>query len=182
MTIRVLGVDPSLAATGLALASPRDTYRTISPHAGADDVPRRLYELQVLFENWLEALQNRNAIDVAVVETVSLHGIGGPLVVLRLGQLSGVFLAACSRYSIPVVEVNSSSLKKYATGNGSATKPDMMKAAKNLGGHPSNDNEADAFFLKKIGDDFYNRTPAECQAVLEKHQLELQDRLKWPRL
>lgn len=177
--IRVLGVDPSTAATGLAYPY-EDRFHTIVPDSGPENVPGRLFEIECAFEGILHTLTAREMVDFAVVEGVSLRGKGGPLTLLRLAQLSGIIQKSLYRFAIPFVEVNSSSLKKYATGNGAAQKHEMVKAAKERGAHPGNDNEADAFWLKQIGDHYWNMEPTEASFMLEKHQLDLHERLPWP--
>jgi hypothetical protein len=43
--------------------------------------------------------------------------------------------------------VHTATLKKFSTGSGRANKQDMIKAAKEQGWNPEDDNKADACFL-----------------------------------
>lgn len=171
----VLGIDPSTAATGLAC--PGGECRTITVKAGADEPARRLSEIDELFRRYLGGIASA---DVAVIELVPIHGVQ-PLAKIRLAELGGVLRLALYEHAIPFVEVNPMSLKKWATGKGTAQKDEMVKAAKNAGATVSNDNEADAFWLRDIGEKYYEWPPSQWN-ILEKHQQELLDKLVFPRV
>lgn len=67
----------------------------------------------------------------------------------RLAELRGVLLEVCDETDIPEPEfINPATLKKWATGNGRATKEEMIAACKNRYGIvPVDDNAADACHL-----------------------------------
>jgi len=66
----------------------------------------------------------------------------------QLGELGGVIRLALHDDCIPLVVVQPSALKRFATGKGNAKKEDMLVAAvKRLGYQGSDHNEADALFL-----------------------------------
>lgn len=179
--IRVIGLDPSLSATGVAYPSGKCV--TWKPSKGADDVAGRLHELYCKLSANLQHLRAADAIDFAVIESVMPNGSQGQAVARKaLAQLSGVFLLALYESAVPFVEVNPISLKKYATDKGTAQKDEMIREARSAGATVANDNEADAWWLRQIGHDFYNMTPAEASNLLTKYQLELHDRITWPRL
>lgn len=142
MTVRALGLDLSLAATGLALTD--GTCRTIRPQADADEPARRLHELA---ERILLRLHNQPA-DIAVLEGYVPGGKGGPLVMFRLAELGGPVRVLLFERNIPYVEISPTALKKFATGNGGASKDDVVNAAERYGATVANDNEADAWFLR----------------------------------
>ena len=56
-------------------------------------------------------------------------------------------LAFAAKYNIETMPVHTATLKKFATGNGRASKEDMVKAAIQRGWNPVDDNEADAILL-----------------------------------
>ncbi len=63
-------------------------------------------------------------------------------------QLEGVMLVWADEWDISVSSVAPCAVKKWATGNGRASKADMMQAAKRLTGvDPEDDNEGDALCL-----------------------------------
>lgn len=67
----------------------------------------------------------------------------------RLAELRGVLLEVCDELELPEPEfVNPSTLKKFATGDGRATKEQMMRACREKYRYePPDDNAADACHL-----------------------------------
>ena len=67
----------------------------------------------------------------------------------RLSELRGILLEVCDELDLPEPEfVNPATLKKWATGDGHATKAQMIAACKNKYGIvPVDDNAADACHL-----------------------------------
>ena len=63
----------------------------------------------------------------------------------RLSELRGVLLEVCDELNLPEPEfINPATLKKWATGDGHATKSQMVDACKKYGVVPVDDNAADA--------------------------------------
>ena len=54
---------------------------------------------------------------------------------------------AAWQMSAQIMHFHNASIKKYATGNGHASKNDMIQAAVNKGWSPANEHEADALWL-----------------------------------
>ena len=67
----------------------------------------------------------------------------------KLSEFRGILLEVCDELGLPEPEfVHVSALKKFATGNGRATKPEMMAACRNCYRfEPRSHDEADAFLL-----------------------------------
>lgn len=67
----------------------------------------------------------------------------------KLSELRGILLEVCDELGLQEPEfVHVSALKKFATGNGRATKPEMMAACRNnYRFEPASHDEADAFLL-----------------------------------
>lgn len=67
----------------------------------------------------------------------------------KLSEFRGILLEVCDELDLPEPEfVNVAALKKFATGNGRATKPEMMAACVNYYRfRPRTHDEADAFLL-----------------------------------
>lgn len=67
----------------------------------------------------------------------------------RLSELRGILIEVCDSLGLPEPEfVNPAALKKWATGNGHATKAQMVAACKERYGIiPVDDNAADACYL-----------------------------------
>lgn len=74
------------------------------------------------------------------------HHRGGAATQCGVGLVT-VVLEFAAKSGIELMPVHSATLKKWATGNGRAGKPDMIKAAVRRGYNPIDDNEADACLL-----------------------------------
>lgn len=138
---RVLGIDPSIAATGFAL--PNGT--TFTCKGKTKDGDRRLVQL---YKDTLLAAQNS---DLAVIEDLPANAMGAGLT----GKAQGVVRLALYESGVPFVSVSPATLKVLATGSGRAKKPEMRKAFDHLRGSVSpksvDDNQVDAWFLQLLG-------------------------------
>lgn len=149
---RILGLDLSLTATGLALLDTddrlvADTWTHVT-HPGGDTIRTRLARLDDIVDH------------VKTIDRVALVVVEGP----SLGQRaqSGTFeraglwwltVAALAERDVRVVEVPPSTLKRYATGKGNASKDAVLLAVARRYPHvdvQSND-EADALILAAMG-------------------------------
>jgi len=146
VTRPVVGLDLSLARTGMALTDGR--LVSIRPKAGADDRGRRLHQIVSDITAWLTA--SRIPPSLAVIERYSPGGIQG-LTASHIGELGGVVRLRLFELAIPWIEVPPAALKKYATGSGGASKEMMTAAAEVAGADPNNHDEADAFWLRRYG-------------------------------
>lgn len=166
---RVVGLDLSLTATGIA-----------DSDGSVGTIKTKLRGCERLA--WI-AEQVANAIDSAADSWV---GGAWPLVVIedyafsradahshQVGELGGVIRLQLHEAEVPWVAVVPSSLKKYATGKGNANKAAMLQAAwQRLGYEGTDDNEADALWLRAMGLDALGHPlvalPAVNRAALEK--------------
>lgn len=148
---RILGIDPSLTGTGLALVDTTDRLVvdtwTVGTRPAGDEVARRLFRFDEIVGH-IVCLD----FDMAVIE--------GP----SLGQQrqSGTFDRAGLWWSIvrrlddariPVTEVAPAARARYATGKGNASKDAVLLAVARRYPHvdvESND-EADALVLAAMG-------------------------------
>jgi crossover junction endodeoxyribonuclease RuvC len=143
--MRVLGLDPSLTATGVAL--PDGSVSTIAvklPKVGLRHVRET---------NRLVAIRDRVAalldgVDLVVVEGYSY---GSGFQAHQLGELGGVLRVLLAEAGVAWVEVAPTRVKKYATGKGNAGKADMLLAAQVAGVATNSHNEADAWLLRAVG-------------------------------
>lgn len=164
--VLAIGLDLSTTASGVARVW--GETRTIKPKAGgAKDPARRLQEIVYRLDAWLRC----DRPDVAVIEGYSMGGARG-LAAFRLGELGGAVRVRLFELDIPFVEVPPTSLKHFATGNGRADKAAMVEAAKYRGAEVANDNEADAWHLRRVALAFY--AGGELSDALR--------RLPWPAL
>lgn len=56
---------------------------------------------------------------------------------------------------IPIVTITPTAVKQFATGKGNAGKGEVLDAAARLGYYPETHDEADAFFVARIGAALY---------------------------
>ena len=150
MTARVCGLDVSLTCTGWA--APDGSYGVLRPrvHDGKWRELRGAERLSWLRDEVL-ALEHEHRVELFAIEGFAFgvkssrsHEIGGAGWIVRVALWDA---------GIPWIDVPPSSLKKYATSNGSAKKPDMQAAAyKRLGYQPDkpDDNEIDALWLRAM--------------------------------
>lgn len=141
MTVPIMGFDLSVRATGLALTD--GTCRTIRPVNKPTPPSARLHELVHRIGARIDAQPPA----VAVIEGYGYNSAR----MVRNVELGGAVRLLLHARRIPYIEIAPNSLKLWATGNGHATKDDMIAAARANGGEIRNDDEADAYLLRLAG-------------------------------
>jgi crossover junction endodeoxyribonuclease RuvC len=161
----VVGIDPSLTAAGVAIVSHpsiagtpnRPVLRTLGAGGTRSDglVDRALRVGEQSRRIWAALPASTSLV---VIEGLPMHKPPGASWYVERGAVILQLTAALARRRIPVVEVNLSTLKLWATGDGHAdrgkpNKPMMMAAMRELWPHAaiSNGNEADALALASLG-------------------------------
>jgi Holliday junction resolvasome RuvABC endonuclease subunit len=138
----VVGIDPSLAATGIATEDETWTVRTESSD------PERLLKIYSAVER---ALYRNPVIGnhyLAVIEDLPKNGKSAGLT----GMSQGAVRLACIQTATPYYLVPPGTLKKFATGVGNCDKHLMRMAAfKRAGVEFPDDNQADAWWLRQLG-------------------------------
>lgn len=140
----VIGLDLSLTCSGVALTD--GSTRSIRPHCGPDHPARRLNEII----GRLDGCLRHGHPTIAIIEGYNPGGHQG-FTACRLGELGGAVRLRLFELGIAYFEVAPAQLKKYATGNGGASKDEMVAAAEAAGGRPANHDEADAWWLRHMG-------------------------------
>ncbi len=85
--------------------------------------------------------------DIKVIVWELEHHRGGASTACALGLIATVQAFAAENKIETMKPIHTSTLKKWATGNGRAGKGDMIKAVQRKGYNPIDDNEADAILL-----------------------------------
>lgn len=105
------------------------------------------------FRRWLLMMVTDYPVSLVVYEQA--HHRGGASTEIGV-NLTGRVQEICSECKIEYTTVHTGTLKKFATGSGTASKDDMIKAAKKLlGREPIDDNEADAVLMAKWASENY---------------------------
>jgi len=150
---RILGLDVSLSATGVAL--PDGTFATI--RHGKPKTIGYLRHAQLLERVYVELARARP--DVVVVEDYAPRALGINSLIVA-GELQGPIRTRLELLGIPWVGVRPNTLKLYATGKGNARKEAMADAAEadlpRGAPRPGNFDEADAYWLRAMGADHYD--------------------------
>jgi crossover junction endodeoxyribonuclease RuvC len=130
--MKVLGIDPGLADTGIGIV--RGTglkvqgfaFGSISTSSKAEQSRR----LETIYTE-LQGLLRREMPDLMVVEDVfSLEKY--PKSGILLGKVTGVILLAGCHINVPIQEIPVREAKQVLTGNGNATKAQLEKAVRHV--------------------------------------------------
>ncbi len=128
--IKVIGVDPGLAGTGVGIVSGFGlkvnaySFGNIKTEK-TTSLPLRLDEIY----SGLMSVIDKEKPDIMIVEDVfSLERY--PKSGILLGKVSGVVLLAGCKYGIPVKEIPVREAKKILSGNGNASKHQLEKAVR----------------------------------------------------
>jgi Holliday junction resolvasome RuvABC endonuclease subunit len=141
----VVGIDPSLTATGLAYAD--GTTATVTFTTATTGDQRLAHIAMHIHETGFDPRSGRR-VHLAVIEDLPTHAHGAGIT----GMVQGVVRFQLIRDGIPYITVPAATLKKYATGKGNATKPDMrMELYKRTGIDLKDDNQVDAWWLRALG-------------------------------
>jgi crossover junction endodeoxyribonuclease RuvC len=103
------------------------------------------------FDTWINDMLCQNSPDYVIYEMP--HHRGGHATAV-LGALVGILLKVCANLGVNHTQVHSSTLKKFATGSGRASKDDMVNQV--LTSYKimvTDDNEADAIHMWHYADE-----------------------------
>lgn len=135
----VLGIDPSLTATGIAWEGGLLTAHTTAKQTHGD-------RLDLIYRRVRSCTNAQTTL--AVVEDLPTHAHGAGLT----GMAQGVVRLALAHDEVPMLVVTAASLKTFATGKGNAGKADMrMELYKRAGLDIADDNQVDAWWLRALG-------------------------------
>lgn len=168
MSVAVLGIDPSLNSTGLALVDSDHGVRLgtskTQPDKSLPDPATTVAKLArmrtqyLACEGWLWGERDDRfdaepwpLADLVVIEALSFGSHGSAT--RDLAGLWWLIIRALDQYDMPLGVVAPGTLKRWATGNGNADKRDIAAAMSQRwpGTTFRNTDEADALALASIG-------------------------------
>jgi crossover junction endodeoxyribonuclease RuvC len=152
--IKVVGVDPGLAATGIAVVSgvglrvEHYSFGTIKTSSRS----RLQDRLSSIYAKLISILNAENP-DLMVLEDVfSLEKY--PKSGIALGKVTGVILLAGCQANTPVLEISVREAKRVLTGSGAAGKQQLEESVRRRLKHPEKikpDHASDALALAMVG-------------------------------
>lgn len=141
-----IGIDASARSTGVVIASLEgDTKEYLLVPKNLKG-PARLKNLYLGLMDCVSGIK----IERAAIEGPSYNSANKPF---TLGEVYGVFKLLLEIRGVPVHVVSPRSVKKYATGKGSATKEEVLLRAKAMGCVSDSNDVADAWFIAMIAKD-----------------------------
>jgi crossover junction endodeoxyribonuclease RuvC len=167
--ITVMGIDPSLRSTGVAVL-------------GCD--PDRVYSIKTSRLNQADAigmvadkiLKEARDVDFTFIEGYAFGKFGGSSSVSVLIELSGVIKYELRKLGYKFIVVPPTVVKKYLTGSGNSNKDKMMLSCyRKFGLEFETSDECDAYALADLG---YHTVSHEPRRNLTKAELEVIQRVR----
>lgn len=161
----VIGLDLSVAGTGIAHTDgSTETIKTDPAHGD--------WRL-VLIRRRISEIVAEHPILVVIEDVPPIRGYA----LAAIGMVHGAVRTLLIRLGVPYALVTPGGAKKYATGRGGATKPDMRMALFQRAGLDLRDeNQVDAWWLRAMGLDHLGHPPVAMPAA---HR-EALDKVAWP--
>lgn len=143
MTLRIMGLDLSLNATGVCLPDGKVLTIKCKPEWGDN----RLCVIRDTVRRFCPT------VDMAVIEDLPFHAKAAGIT----GMVQGAVRTELMDQGVPYVLITPATLKKFATGKGNADKDEMIAAARRRAGLIFRDhNQCDAWHLWQAGLDHYD--------------------------
>jgi crossover junction endodeoxyribonuclease RuvC len=170
--VTVIGLDLSLTAPGMVADRANGTAVSETLHTDPKRGDKRYCDIR----DWLWFYLHDMPYSLAVIEAVPPYDFASS----GLERLHGVAREVLARHDIPFAYVNVTALKSFATDNGRADKNEVMDYVKGeTGKRPTDDNQADAWVLRRMGQIFLESaggawmglSGAQCKAL---------DSVEWP--
>lgn len=145
---KIIGIDPSLTATGICIVDVKVTTTVVAPHVSVvKEHGGKIDRLGWFFTHFDELFDGE-------VDGIALEGyaMGSKWQTHQMGELGGVIRLAVWNNGAKLWVIPPTTLKKFATGKGNASKPDMAVAAyKRWSFEGKDDNAVDAYALAMAG-------------------------------
>ena len=128
--IKIIGIDPGLAATGFGIVEGRgltvESFRYGSIRTSKNTpLPARLDRI---YSKLLVILKEERPDFMVVEDVFSLDRY--PKSGITLGKVAGAILVAGCQFNLPVIEIPVREAKQVLTGNGNASKSQLEKAVR----------------------------------------------------
>lgn len=140
----ILGIDPALRKIGIAIYYVRPAFITTIKTPSKDRGPKRLVYIREHIKEVIEDYE----FSLACIEAPSYNSTNRSV---SWGKMLGVLEILMYERGIPYLMIPPKQLKKFATGSGNASKEKMIEYAEKQTGLELTDDEADAYFLSKLG-------------------------------
>jgi crossover junction endodeoxyribonuclease RuvC len=164
--VRILGLDLSLTGTGYVCPA-CTAIGTLKPKS------KEMARLEFIRQ---EVVGHAELCDVVVLEGYAYGTQRGASQAHSTGELGGLIRWSLWRNHIPYAVIPPASLKKFVTNKGNASKDEVIIAVSrrwsDWGG--TNNNEADAYALQRMGAAFYNGEE------LHDFQRKVIESIEWP--
>ena len=147
MTHRVVGIDPSLASSGVARVDGSLATIKTDPkkHGDGGRLLRLRRELAGHIQGETGELRRPALV---VIEDLPTHAKSAGLT----GRAQGIVRMTLAEWDLPYVAIPPATLKKFATGKGNAKKELMREAWLQFSGDDvPDDNQVDAAWLRQVG-------------------------------
>ncbi len=133
--IKVVGIDPGLAGTGIGMVQGRGTTLSGYEFGSIKTTPDQglVERLENIYEKTLAYLCRQKP-DLVVIEDIFSLG-KYPASGITLGKVTGVLLLAAGRAGARVEELQVREAKKLVTGSGAADKYQVERSVRNLLSH-----------------------------------------------
>ena len=105
------------------------------------------------FQRWLVGMLEKHRVDMVVFEAVYNHA--GTYAAHVYGGFAAQLAVICEEQQIPYRGFGVKTIKKFITGNGNASKQDVINAVQTRGYRPHDDNEADAIALLLLPENIF---------------------------
>src|SRR5262245_5270852 len=143
----VIGIDPSMTATGIAVWRNGSAYAYTSTSPADEDATLRWNRHLAKIFGEIDDPQRT----FIAVEDLPKGKIAVTALLIERAGLLALIRYGAARRGVPVALINPSTLKKFATGHGQSSKAAMRASARLLlGVETDNDNEADAVWLQTM--------------------------------
>lgn len=149
----VLGIDPSITATGVCLIhdNKEPEYFTIGSPSGKP-LGKRLWHLSSLL---MSCIPMRTTPLLVAIETplspLAMNGYGGAGFNNNV-MAYGMAYEFCGKFKMPYIDVSTKQLKMVATGNGAGKKEGVIKAFhEKVDDAITDNNQIDAYWLAYAG-------------------------------